>query len=88
MKRITALLFLALFAVIPMQVFGIGHNAGHVFEKDGLWGWGDSVVEDGCTRYHPDLDSLPAGVVIDEIYLFIRFKEGQEPDVNQIGEIR
>ena len=87
MIKQTLLFVVYLSFIVSPSLFAIDDNADHAHETDAFIFTGG--VYDGVnTRYTPAFSSpVPDNVVIDEIYLRIEFKSGENNSINRMIDI-
>ena len=79
------IIFLTIFS---SNIIAEDNHADHVFSPDDVL-IGDKIFYDGAnTRITPVIDVPPPGVVIDEIYLIVEFKFGEEVNIERLLEVR
>lgn len=81
--------FSFVFLFFPCSVFAIGHNASHVWEAELLWGLDDAEYYPGTdsTIYYPDIAAVPDDAVVDEICLYLDFKDGYECSFDKFKKV-
>lgn len=79
-------MFFASTNISAIEVSDPKNHAYHSFVDDNLWG--DDNEQSGYTDYTPDLPSIPANVIIDELYLKIQFDDGVLPNINRIALVK
>jgi hypothetical protein len=80
------ILLLVSLNISAIEVSDPKNHAYHSFVYDNLWG--DDDEQAGYTDYTPDLPTIPANVIIDELYLKIQFDDGVLPNINRIALVQ